>query len=426
MSPCGPVQSKQLVGNNAGRWTQCYTPYKKCRVLLYSTTITISARRLFHINTNTHTHTHTRTRTRTRSRSRTRTCTCTRTRTHTDTDVYRKQNIVVLLQVLARVSGSAPGPAWTMAFVKVLKNAAYFKRFQVQKRRRREGKTDYHARRKMVRQDKNKFNNRKYRLVVRFTNKRVICQCVYATLRGDVIVAAAASNELAHFGIPAGHKNYAAAYATGLLVARRVLKKFGLDEKFKGKEEIDGEEYHVEDEDNEQRPFKCILDVGIRRTCVGHRMWGALKGAVDGGLHVPHKAKNFPGFKAADEKGGESEYDAEAHKEKIFGNHASTLSHHFLVDAWEKFCRAWDSDNLQPLWFLLPRMGCGIFPGGWPRCCSGCHGCCFPYCGAIPLRSKEQTHSVGKDSLLLLMLLRVSRVLLSLFAGSQVFPQFYG
>ena len=214
-----------------------------------------------------------------------------------------------------------------MAFVKVLKNAAYFKRFQVAKRRRREGKTDYHARRKMVRQDKNKFNNRKYRLVVRFTNKRCICQCVYATLRGDVVVAAAASNELVHFGIVAGHKNYAAAYATGLLLARRVLKKFGLDEKFKGKEELDGEDYHIEDEDNEQRPFKCILDVGIRRTCVGHRMWGALKGAVDGGLHVPHSTKNFPGFKAADEKGGESEYDAEAHKEKIFGNHVSVLNY---------------------------------------------------------------------------------------------------
>eukprot|EP00438_Fugacium_kawagutii_P031163 Skav211897 [mRNA] locus=scaffold2021:45107:46197:- [translate_table: standard] len=209
-----------------------------------------------------------------------------------------------------------------MAFVKVLKNAAYFKRFQVARRRRREGKTDYHARRKMVRQDKNKFNNRKYRLIVRFTNKRCIVQCAYATLRGDIIVAAASSHELAHFGIPAGHKNYAAAYATGLLCARRVLKKFGLDEKFKGKEEIDGDEYHVEDEENEQRPFKCILDVGIRRTCVGHRMWGALKGAVDGGLHVPHNTKNFPGFKAAEEKGGESEYDAEAHKEKIFGTHA--------------------------------------------------------------------------------------------------------
>jgi len=208
-----------------------------------------------------------------------------------------------------------------MAFVKVLKTAAYFKRFQVAKRRRREGKTDYYARRKMVRQDKNKFNNRKYRVIVRFTNKRCICQCAYATLRGDVVVAAAASNELSAFGIAVGHKNYAAAYATGLLLARRVLKKFGLDEKFKGKEELDGEEYHVEDEDNEQRPFKCILDVGLRRTCVGHRMWGALKGAVDGGLHIPHSTKNFPGFKPPEEKGQEGEYDAEAHKDRIFGNH---------------------------------------------------------------------------------------------------------
>jgi len=208
-----------------------------------------------------------------------------------------------------------------MAFVKVLKNTAYFKRFQVAKRRRREGKTDFYARRKMVRQDKNKFNNRKYRLVVRFTNKRCICQVMYATLKGDIVVSSASSHELTNFGIPIGHKNYAGAYATGLLVARRTLKKFGLDEKFKGKEEIDGAEYHIEEEENEQRPFKVILDVGLRRTCVGHRMWGALKGAVDGGLHVPHSAKNFPGFSKAEEKGGEPKYDAEAHKARIFGEH---------------------------------------------------------------------------------------------------------
>merc|ERR1711862_38464 len=90
---------------------------------------------------------------------------------------------------------------------------------------------------------------------------------------------------------------------------------------FKGKEEIDGEEYHVEDEENDQRPFKAILDVGLKTTVVGGRMWGALKGAVDGGLHVPHSAKNFPGYKPAEEKGAEPEYDAEAHKERIFGGH---------------------------------------------------------------------------------------------------------
>merc|ERR1719310_2524290 len=99
----------------------------------------------------------------------------------------------------------------------------------------------------------------------------------------------------------------------------------GMDDDFKGKEEVDGEEFHVEEEETEaeRRPFKTILDVGIRRTCVGARVWGALKGAVDGGLHVPHTNKNFPGFKAAEEKGQESEYDAEAHKDRIFGKHVA-------------------------------------------------------------------------------------------------------
>merc|ERR1719171_1356214 len=50
-------------------------------------------------------------------------------------------------------------------------------------------------------------------------------------------------------------------------------------------------------------------------------MWGALKGAADGGLHVPHSTKNFPGYKAPEEKGADPEYDAEAHKERIFGGH---------------------------------------------------------------------------------------------------------
>jgi len=208
-----------------------------------------------------------------------------------------------------------------MAFVKVLKNKSYFKRYQVPKRRRREGKTDFQARRKMIRQDKNKYNNKKYRLIVRFSNTKVICQVAYATISGDKIVSQATSTELTKYGVPMGHKNYAAAYCTGLLVARRTLKKFGQDDTIKGKEEIDGEEFHVEEEETDQRPFKCILDVGIRRTQVGARMWGALKGAADGGLHVPHSAKNFPGFKPAEEKGADPEYDAEAHKERIFGGH---------------------------------------------------------------------------------------------------------
>lgn len=210
-----------------------------------------------------------------------------------------------------------------MAFMKVLKTPAFFKRYQVPKRRRRSGQTDFAARRVMIHQDKNKYNAKKYRLVVRITNTKVICQVVYATIIGDFTICQANSLELASYGIPVGLKNYGACYATGLLAARRCLKIMGMDADFKGKEEVDGEEFHVEDEETEaeRRPFKVILDVGIRRTCVGARIWGALKGAADGGLHVPHKIKNFPGYEAAESKGEEAKYEAEAHKSKIFGEH---------------------------------------------------------------------------------------------------------
>merc|ERR1711957_747107 len=144
------------------------------------------------------------------------------------------------------------------------------------------------------------------------------------TIVGDRTVAQATSPELVNYGIPCGYKNYSAAYATWVLMGRRLLKANNMDGDFKGKEEIDGDEYHVEEEEEaESRPFKCILDVGIRNTSVGVRLWGALKGAADGGLHVPHKIKNFPGYSPAADRGGEPEYEAEVHKEKIFGNHVA-------------------------------------------------------------------------------------------------------
>lgn len=39
-----------------------------------------------------------------------------------------------------------------------------------------------------------------------------------------------------HFQV--GLKNYAAAYCTGLLIARRLLKQLGLDEAYTGNEEV--------------------------------------------------------------------------------------------------------------------------------------------------------------------------------------------
>ena len=85
-----------------------------------------------------------------------------------------------------------------------------------------------------------------YRLVVRITNKQIICQIVYAKLQGDVVLTQASSKELPRYGIKHGLTNWTAAYATGLLIARRALTKLGLADKYEGVEEPTGEMLLVE------------------------------------------------------------------------------------------------------------------------------------------------------------------------------------
>merc|ERR1712098_898632 len=159
-----------------------------------------------------------------------------------------------------------------------------------------EGKTDYYARKRLVIQDKNKYNSPKYRMIVRFSNTNVTCQIAYARLEGDVIVSAAYSHELPRYGVKVGLTNYAAAYCTGLLLARRTLQKFNLDSIYEGNTEINGELYNVEDEDDGPGAFRACLDVGLARTSTGAKVFAALKGAADGGLDIPHSEKRFPGY----------------------------------------------------------------------------------------------------------------------------------
>merc|ERR1712039_390159 len=105
--------------------------------------------------------------------------------------------------------------------------------------RRQVGKTDYQARRGLCAQYKNKFNTPKYRLIVRATNRDVICQVAYPRMSGDVVICAAYAHELPKFGV---------------------------------------------------------------------KVFGALKGAVDGGLDIPHSTKRFPGY-----DNEEDNFDAETH-----------------------------------------------------------------------------------------------------------------
>lgn len=69
----------------------------------------------------------------------------------------------------------------------------------------------------------------------------------------------------------------------------QLLKKFKLDGVYEGVSEADGEEYHVESEGGQPGAFRCYLDVGLARTSTGARVFGALKGAADGGLDIPHR-----------------------------------------------------------------------------------------------------------------------------------------
>ena len=239
-----------------------------------------------------------------------------------------------------------------MAFIKTIKTKAYYKRFQVKNRRRREGKTDFYARRRLVQQDKNKYDTKKYRFVVRRTNRRIITQVIYATIQGDRVLTQADSFELKKFGVEAGLTNYAAAYATGLLTARRLLADLGMDTIYKGVEKVDGDFYDVYAKDikEDRRPFKAVLDVGLVRTTAGNRVFGALKGAIDGGLHIPHNTKKFAGYhleKAAATTGKKGKvvekgkatgnFNAKEHREHIFGVHVQTYMDKLKKDNKAKF-----------------------------------------------------------------------------------------
>jgi len=240
-----------------------------------------------------------------------------------------------------------------MGFVKVVKTKAYFKRFQTKFRRRREGKTDYRARKRLVTQDKNKYNSPKYRLVVRVTNTDIVCQIVYSKIAGDVVLSAAYSHELKRYGMPVGLTNYAAAYATGLLLARRVLTKLKLADKYKGATTVSGEDYSVVELADGPRPFRALLDVGLARTTTGNKIFAAMKGVCDGGIDVPHSETRFVGYNSEENK-----LDTEALRKHLFAGHVADYMKSLKEEDPERFNRQFSDyvkagikpEDLEKLW----------------------------------------------------------------------------
>lgn len=133
-------------------------------------------------------------------------------------------------------------------------------RYGVRYRRRREGRTDYKLRRALVRSGLP-------RAVVRLSNNYVYVQITEATATGDIVKAAASSKELAEHGWKGATGNLPSAYLTGELAARRALGK-GINE--------------------------AILDIGLKSSTKGSKLYATLKGLTDAGLEIGHSEEPLP------------------------------------------------------------------------------------------------------------------------------------
>ena len=140
-------------------------------------------------------------------------------------------------------------------------------RYAVPFRRRREGRTDYKLRRALIRSGKP-------RAVVRVTNKYVYVQVTDAELKGDIVRASASSKELGKMGWKGATGNIPSAYLTGTLAARRALAK-GVKE--------------------------AVLDIGLKSSTKGSKLFAVLKGLSDAGLDIPYSDDPIP---AKDRLGG--------------------------------------------------------------------------------------------------------------------------
>jgi len=129
------------------------------------------------------------------------------------------------------------------------------------KRRRRENKTDYKARKLMLVSGIS-------RIVVRRTNKHFVLQAVESNEAQDKVLATITSKDLLKNGWDAkasgSLKSIPAGYLTGMLMAKKLGKG------------------------------KYIVDLGMTRTLTGSRVFAVVKGLIDGGLNISANEKVFP------------------------------------------------------------------------------------------------------------------------------------
>lgn len=133
-------------------------------------------------------------------------------------------------------------------------------RYNVPFRRKREGRTNYKKRVKLV-------LSRVPRLVIRPSNKHMIVQLFETKSNGDFVIASSNSSELKKYKWKADCGNVPAAYLTGLIAGFKAIEKGAK---------------------------KAVLDTGLNVSSKGSRIYAALKGALDAGMEIPHGKEILP------------------------------------------------------------------------------------------------------------------------------------
>lgn len=127
-------------------------------------------------------------------------------------------------------------------------------------KRKREGKTDYKKRLKLV-------ASKKPRLVIRKSLKNIVAQITEYDKKGDRIVIAGHSRQLIRLGWKGYRRNLPAAYLVGLLCGIKA-KKAGVKE--------------------------AIVDTGLYPSVKGSVIYAVVKGVIDAGVKVPHEGVMLP------------------------------------------------------------------------------------------------------------------------------------
>jgi len=135
---------------------------------------------------------------------------------------------------------------------------------RTQKRRRRENKTDYLKRLKLLKSEKP-------RLVFRRTNKYIIVQYVVSDEARDKIIFGVNSNELLKYGWPkeakGSLKSVPANYLIGYLIGKQI---------------------------NSKKLETPIVDFGMLQTLHKTKVYSFLKGVIDSGIKINCKEEAFP------------------------------------------------------------------------------------------------------------------------------------